>query len=308
MMNCGENRERIILMLCDELERKERVDLEAHLASCAACAAFLEDERRTSELLARANEEGPSESLLRRCRDDLHRTLGTLARGSEREGTAPGGLLRRLRWSPAWAAGLLAAGIVVGRILPGTGIRSLGGSPEPASDGAATIANVDFHENDPASDRISLTYDTLRRTSLSGTPDDPRIRRVLVDTLRDNRNAGLRLEALDVLRRHVDDRDVRLALLRAVREDENAGARLKALEALKEHAAGDPEVRGVIVQALLKDTNPGMRVRAIDALRGTRGPETLAVLKRLADEDPNEYVRLRSAAMVSEMLPQERVR
>ncbi len=304
-MNCVNNRERIILMLCDELGQKERVDLEAHLASCAACAAFLEDERRTSELLALAGEEGPSDSLLRRCRDELHRILGTLARGNAIEGMAPAGLLRRLRWSPAWAAALLAAGFVVGRVLPGTGIPSL---PGTASDGAATIANVDFRENDPASDRVSLTYDTLRRTSLSGTPDDPRIRRVLVDTVRGNRNAGLRLEALDVLRRHVDDREVRLALLRAVREDENAGARLKALEALKGHAAGDPEVRGVILQALLKDTNPGVRVRAIDALRDTRGPETLAVLKRLADEDPNEYVRLRSAAMVSEMLPQERVR
>ena len=307
-MNCGDSRERIILMLCDELDANQRVDIEAHIASCAACAGFLGDERRTSELLARAADEAPSEALLKRCREDLHRALGAMAPGSARESMAPGGLLRRLRWSPAWAAALLAAGFVVGRIFPGTGLPSLRASREPASDGVATIANLDFHENDPVSDRVSLTYDTLRRTSLSGTPDDPRIRRVLVDTVRDNRNAGLRLEALDVLRRHVDDREVRTALLRAVREDDNVGARLKALEALKGHAAGDPEVRDAIVQALLKDANPGVRVRAIDALKDTRGPETLAVLRRLADEDPNEYVRLRSAAMVSDLLPQERVR
>src|SRR5258705_5092983 len=50
----------------------------------------------------------------------------------------------------------------------------------------------------PFPTRRSSDLDTLRRTSLSGTAGDPRIRRVLVDTVRDSRNAGLRLEALDV--------------------------------------------------------------------------------------------------------------
>ena len=197
---------------------------------------------------------------------------------------------------------------MAGRAFPGAGIPSLEKRPGTTPEAGSTIANVDFHDTDPLSDRISLSYDTLRRTSLSGSAGDPDIRRVLLDTVRDSRNAGLRLEALDALRRHADNRQVRQALLRAVREDDNAGARLKALEALKEHAADDPEVRGAIVQALLKDTNPGVRVRAIDALKGARGPETLAVLKRLADEDPSEYVRLRSAALVSEMLPPGTVR
>ena len=172
----------------------------------------------------------------------------------------------------------------------------------------STIANVDFHESDPLSDRVSLSYDTLMRTSLSGSPTDPRIRRVLVETVRDSRNAGLRLLALDVLRRHLDDREVRQALVRTVREDDNAGARLAALEALKARVAEDAEVRGAVVDALVKDTNPGVRVRAVDALEGARGPETLAVLRRLADHDPNEYVRLRSAALVSDMMPQESLR
>ncbi|PYT36550.1 MAG: hypothetical protein DMF52_06745 [Acidobacteria bacterium] len=308
MMSCESNRERIILMIYGEVEESARLDLEAHLATCAACAAVFEDERRTAGILASAPMDGPPEALLQRCRDDLHRALEKNSSRGRVEGARAGALSRRLWWSPAWATALLVAGFAVGRAFPGAGLPSLGHRPEPATEGAATIANVDFHENDPLSDRVSLTYDTLLRTSLSGTASDPRIRRVLVDTVRDNRNAGLRLEALDVLRRHVDDRDVRQALLRAVREDENAGARLKALEALTGRAAGDPEVRGAIVQALLKDPNPGVRVRAIDALKDTRGPETLAVLRRLAEQDPNEYVRQRSAALVSEMLPQGTVR
>ena len=308
MMLCDKYREPIVLMIHGELEGAERLDLEAHLLDCPTCSAALEEERRLIGLLARTPDEGPSPELLRRCRDDLRSALGEGTAAGRGSRTAPASRSWRLRLSPAWALALLAAGFAVGRAFPGSGLPSLGRHPDTAPEAGTTIANVDFHETDPLSDRISLTYDTLRRTSLSGTAGDPRIRRVLVDTVRDSRNAGLRLLALDVLRGHVDDREVRAALVRAVRDDDNAGARLKALEALKGRAADDPEVRHAIVEALVKDTNPGVRVRAIDALQGTRGPETLAVLKRLADRDPSEYVRLRSAALLSEMLPQESAR
>jgi HEAT repeat protein len=308
MMDCEKNREPIVLLIHGELAGAQRREMETHLQACATCAAAMDEERRLSGLVARPPEEEPSPELLRRCRDDLHRALGAERTAAPRAGATAGFRSWRLRLSPAWTVALLATGFVVGRAFPGSGLPSLGPRPDTALEAGTTIANVDFHETDPRSDRISLTYDTLRRTSLSGTAGDPRIRRVLVDTVRDSRNAGLRLEALEVLRGHADDREVRAALVRAVRDDDNAGARLKALEALRGRAADDPEVRGAIVEALVKDTNPGVRVRAIDALQGTRGPETLAVLKRLADQDPNEYVRLRSAALVSEMLPQENTR
>jgi len=308
MMHGESNRERIILMICGELDDAALRELEAHLAECSACATVLEEERAMADLARGAPDEGPSAALLRCCRQDLHGVLRQEMAAERNDGLRARARPWRLRVSPAWALALVVGGFVAGRAFPGGGLPSLSQRPETAPEGAATIANVDFGESDPLSDRVSLTYDTLQRTSVSGTASEPRIRRVLVDTLRDSRNAGLRLLALDVLGRHVDDHEVRAALLRAVREDENAGARLKALEALRGRAADDPEVRGVIVQALLKDSNPGVRVQAIDALKETRGPETLAVLKRLADNDPNEYVRLRSAALVGEMQPLGAVR
>ncbi len=296
-MDCEANRRQIVLLLCGELEDAGRHGLEAHLRECAACTAALEEERRLVRLLEGAPAVEPSVDLLEGCRRDLRAAL--------RAGSAERRLLpfRAMRLWPAWAFALLAAGFAAGRLVPGGGRPGWGGAAAPEA--GATIANVDFRDSDPRTERIRLTYDTLKRTALEGTAGDPRIRRVLMDTVRQNRNAGLRLEAIEALRRHADDREVRRALLGAVREDDNPGARLKALEALEGHAAGDPEVRGAIVQALLRDSNPGVRVRAIDALKDARGPETLAVLRRLADADPNDYVRLRSAALVGEMLPQE---
>ncbi len=297
MMDCEANRRQIILMLCGELEGAGLHRLEEHVRECAACAATLEEERRLIQLLEDAPAVEPSADLLEDCRRGLRAALRS--ESAERRSFS----FRGMRLWPAWALALLAAGFVAGRLLPGAGRPGWGG--EAAPEAGATIANVDFRDSDPRTERIRLTYDTLKRTALEGTAEDPRIRQVLLDTVRQNRNAGLRLEAIEALRRHADDREVRRALLGAVREDENPGARLKALEALEGHAVGDPEVRGAIMQALLRDSNPGVRVRAIDALKDARGPETLAVLRRLADDDPNDYVRLRSAALVGEMLPQE---
>ena len=296
-MDCEENRRQIVLMLCGELEDAGRHGLEAHLRECAACAAALEEERRLVRLLEGAPAVEPSVDLLEGCRRDLRAALRT---GSAGRRSWP---FRGMRLWPAWAFALLAAGFAAGRLVPGAGRPGWGGEAAPEAGG--TIANVDFRDSDPRTERIRLTYDTLKRTALEGTAGDPRIRQVLMDTVRQNRNAGLRLEAIEALRRHADDREVRRALLGAVRDDDNPGARLKALEALEGHAADDPEVRGAIVQALLRDSNPGVRVRAIDALKDARGPETLAVLRRLAYDDPNDYVRLRSAALVGDMLPQE---
>ncbi len=304
-MRCEDRREAIVLLVYDELQDEARRELESHLSGCVPCAAALEEGRRVAEL-ARGAEEGPSEALLRRSRDELQRALRAESGGESYVAPRPW----RFRLNPAWALALVLSGFVAGRAIPGGVAPATGGRPDSATGALedATIANVDFHESDPPSDRVSLSYDTLRRTSLTGTSSDPRIRQVLVDTLRDNRNAGIRLEALDVLRRHADDRVVRQALLRAVREDDNAGARLKALEALKGHVGDDAEVRGAVVQALLRDTNPGVRVRAIDALGEARGPETMSVLRRLADHDSNEYVRLRSAALLGAMQPVEGTR
>jgi len=289
-MGCESNRRAIVLLLCGELQEAEREALEAHLRECFDCQASVADERRIQQLVESAPAAEPSETLLESCRRDLRTALRP----------SPGGRIAPLRpWMrlwPAWALTLLAAGFAAGRLYPGV-------ATTPKTE--KTIANVDFRDSDPRTERISLTYDTLRRTALEGTAGDPRIRQVLLETVKQNRNAGLRLEAIEALRRHADDPEVRRVLLGAVRDDDNPGARLKALEALQGRAAGDPEVRGAITQALLRDTNPGVRVRAIDALKDSRGPETLAVLRRLADGDPNDYVRLRSAALLSDASSQE---
>src|SRR5207249_8049415 len=72
-------------------------------------------------------------------------------------GRGPRGL--RFRLSPAWGLALLVVGFLAGRVVPGGGSLLPGrGQPTPSDDGA-TIANVDFHDSDPGSGRVRLTFD-----------------------------------------------------------------------------------------------------------------------------------------------------
>ncbi len=306
-MECDRNRERILLLLYGEIDPAAHSELQQHIEGCSACRVALAEEHRLLAVLAERPPAEPSPALLARCRTDLELAL--------REKAAP----RLAR--PAWWAGLqptpiyallfLTIGFLAGWIAPGRGFSSVPGSAVvPAGQGEApeieaVVAGLKSLQADAGTGQISLSYDLRRSTSLVGHVTDPRIRDLLVETVRRSPNAGLRLDAVDALRRHVDDEGVRSALLRAIQQDRNAGVRLKALGAFDSRTIADPAVRGAFMDAMLRDENPGVRVWAIDALARARIPELLPVMERLARQDRDAYVRLRSNAFVDEMSARE---
>jgi hypothetical protein len=163
------------------------------------------------------------------------------------------------------------------------------------------VGNLKSLRFDPSRDRVSLNYDMLQRSSFEGRVDDPEIRRMLIDTLSNSSNAGLRLDAIDLLGAQVADFEVRRALMRALRDDQNPGARLKALAALDVRASSDSEVRDVVTDALLRDDNLGIRIRAIDSLARAGNPTLAPLMRRLARDDANPYIRRRSGAIADAM-------
>ncbi|HEU4403655.1 MAG TPA: HEAT repeat domain-containing protein [Candidatus Polarisedimenticolia bacterium] len=297
-MSCETARRQMLLLLYEEIDPGERQRLLGHVRDCAACGEALAEERRRHALLAEARPVEAPDDLLTLCRQDLSALL-------EREAEAPAARHAwRWRLSPVFALSLLVVGFLAGWAAPGAGVFSLGSrGRRGGAGGGAAVSSLSSLAADPGSGQVRLSYDTLQRTSLEGRADDPDIRRLLVGALRDSLNAGLRLDAIDALRRATGETEVREALLKTILEDENAGARLKALEALRERAATDAEVREGMVNALLTDVNPGVRVRAVDILSRTRASDLQPVFERLSREDPNTYVRMRSAAALDDMVP-----
>src|ERR1019366_2437975 len=105
------------------------------------------------------------------------------------------------------------------------------------------------------------------------------------------------------------DPDVRRAICTAARTDHNPGVRMKALETLQ-GLGQDALVQQTLIEALQNDSNSGVRVEAINllvnALRadgqpGSADPRILSVLRDRLRNDPNNYIRLQSAAALRQL-------
>ena len=186
---------------------------------------------------------------------------------------------------------------------------------------------------DGAPGTLQLQVRTEQPLVLSGTVDDPDLRNVLTYVVSngDQTDPEVRMDCLEALKGHASDPDVRHALLFAVRKDQNAAVRMKALESLRD-AVSDSSVREVLMETLERDPNPGVRVQAVNLLVGSLAPapanaphsprmmqspqvpapapdpsleRVIRTLQDLQRNDPNRYVRLRSAAALKQIGPRE---
>jgi HEAT repeats len=192
------------------------------------------------------------------------------------------------------------------------------------------VAGINFA---PTSDGAPGTLQVHVRTEeplvISGSVDDPDLRRVLTYVVEngDQTDTGVRLDCLEALRARNADLDVRRALLFAARKDQNPAVRMKALESLRD-AVADKAVRETLIDALEHDANPGVRVEAVNLLVRSLEPGALdasantepalapdgaerpldpsmehvvRTLQELQRNDPDRYVRLRSAAALRQI-------
>ena len=181
----------------------------------------------------------------------------------------------------------------------------------------ADVAGISVLPSDGEDDspRVELQLRSQQPVTLSGTVNNDDVKDVLLGVLRNGERfcPDVRLDAVDLLRARNNDPDVRAALCHTVRSDRNAAVRLKALEALD---GTEPEdiVQQTLLSALVDDDNPGVRVEAINELRelaangrvSSNDGHMLSVLRDRMQKDPNTYIRLQSAQAIRELGPREK--
>jgi hypothetical protein len=89
-------------------------------------------------------------------------------------------------------------------------------------------------------------------------------------------------------------------MLYALEHDSNAGVRLKALDGLRRFAMDAP-TRDVLTHVLLTDDNPGVRTGAIDMLVQHKEDQMVGVLQGLLHHEDNGYVRQRCERALHDM-------
>ncbi len=337
-VRCEDIESLAVLYACDELDAGARAELDAHAAACPACAAVLSREGRLQQAVASL--EQPADSLdrsgllLAQCRSQLAESLddqqARANRSAWRSIFSPvawwGALRHTLIYHPAMSMTfLVVAGFLAGvagqrlRVVPSQAVSprpvmTVSASPKISdqqlqSAGSAHVAWVTPSGSRTPTVQVQLMSQTPM--NIVGAPDDADVERALTFVLENSQrfDPDARLDSLDVLRTRAADPAVRRSLCAAARLDRNPGVRMKAIEALQGFEQ-DPAVRQTLLDALQSDDNSGVRVEAINllvsALQSNNGsaapdPQTLEVLRDRLRNDPNNYVRLQSAAALREL-------
>ncbi len=295
-------RQWLSLSIYGELSEDEQSRLGEHLEKCQTCRQELTELRRLQSLLD-SNLAEPPPGLLAEARAQL--------RGSLRAQRPPSRVLSllpplgRLQTPIALAASLLV-GLLLGRwMLPSA-------APEAPDDWLARglgLANIQFLDADPSDGELEVRFDAVRTIQLRAAFSDPRIQAVLLGALRAEGNPGTRIQAVAAVQEEAApsrSESLRGALIEAVKFDENAGVRKRALSVLAEMPRR-ADVQRALIHVLVHDPNPGLRVAAITALESdavgevSLDQETLRQLEQSVSSEKNDFIRLRSKALLEEV-------
>jgi hypothetical protein len=293
-MNCDLVGELTDLYLYGELSSQQEEEFEQHTHECAACRAAL-DRREAAHRAIDGHRLLPPPDLLQECRRSLFQSPAIERRPplwASLFSFRPGfGNATR----PMGALALVALGFFASRLTPREG------SPlnQASVMGDPVISTIRSVQPD-ASGHVQIALDETRRRLISGSLSDGAIERLMLTAVRDESNAGLRVESIEILKQRTGSADVRDALLTALRNDPNPGVRFKALEGLK-GMASQPEVRQTLSFVLQNDQNPGVRIQAIDLLTQHQDAALVGTLQRLVSKESNNYVRQRCERALQEL-------
>ena len=150
------------------------------------------------------------------------------------------------------------------------------------------VVQVLFNRVVPESVEGSLNDPEIRKLLLMGTQADvmSSVRKDAVKMLVHECREGHACPA------ETDGKGIRAALLTAVRSDKDAGVRMKALEGLQPYVGQDRKVRDALLVALLHDPSPQVRRTAVELLEPVDADSSVRqVLQTVSTTDDNPYVR-----------------
>lgn len=336
-MTCEQAQESIALAVYGELPDEDRHLLAQHLVVCESCRAEYEAVEGLRKAMSLSPQEESSANLLAQARLRLEEALDAVPQGGllVRLGRRFRLGLVRLSSAPVMASALLVFGLAAGgyggfrlgahklhvqqseMILKALPIRPASvaisnGSVEaanvkPVADGpndslmidtaAAQIANVSQILNAPNSNRVEIRFNRLVPESISGSINDPYIRRLLLLGVVAPQNPMVRDISVDLIARECatgrcNEGPDRRALMDALRYDNDPGVRLNALAGLQPYIASDVHVRNAVLDAMLHDADPIVRVQAIELVAPIEADSSVRqVLHTVAAQDENPQIR-----------------
>jgi HEAT repeat protein/putative zinc finger protein len=179
-------------------------------------------------------------------------------------------------------------------------------APKPVIPPAAEITNISSIVRQPNSEIVEVRYNQVVPQQMEGSLDDPKIRELLMVASEDSTSSDVRDDSVGLLAAECraghscQAAGIRDALMVVLRYDKNAGVRLKALDGLGPYVAADTRVRDAVLEALLNDTDPRIRTEAVNILEPVEADTSVRqVLHSVANSDQNPQIRTVSRQVLS---------
>jgi hypothetical protein len=179
-------------------------------------------------------------------------------------------------------------------------------APKPVIPAAAEITNISSIVRQPNSEIVEVRYNQVVPQQMEGSLDDPKIRELLMVASEDSTSSDVRDDSVGLLAAECraghscQAAGIRDALMVVLRYDKNAGVRLKALDGLGNYVAADTRVRDAVLEALLNDTDPRIRTEAVNILEPVEADTSVRqVLHSVANSDQNRNIRTVSREVLS---------
>jgi hypothetical protein len=304
-VNCKEYQHQITLLLYEELPEGRRPELEAHLHACRDCKETFESEQAMHSVFSEdiAGWDVPSD-LLVESRRGLADELDRIERKRSWWRMPTFSVVftpMRLLESAALIAMGLALGVYVSNQqarVPATVAQNL-----PVENQAiprnGTISNLQVVNADPATGQVELAGEISQPLRFHGKMEDDTVRQLVFSALRDVKNPGSRLKAVEILSQNPTDESIEEALISALVYDEDPGVRMRALESLQKFA-NEEHVRAAFLHTLQNDGNAGIRIEAINALtaQNEKDADLAKSLEEVTRQDDNPYIRAKVLQLV----------
>ena len=301
-MTCHQVQTNLSLFLYGDLDFATEEALEEHLAECPACQLALDREKAWHANLNAERADLPLD-LLAQCRRDLD--IATRAEGKTKpvmpfwERVAAFIGVSTNRWSErlAVASLFLFLGFALSHWNNRFDVVSRFTAPGDLAE-ASLLGGVQVRDVRPIGDgKVRLSLDQIQRGEIVGSLSDEVVRRLLLSTIKNSADAGLRVDSVELLVGQ-NGPEVRQVLLHSATNDPNAAVRLKALQGLRAFQA-DEETRSALLSVLQYDENSGVRSEAMEVLvpSGVNvrlAPDVAGAFQQIIrSEQEDDFIRLR---------------
>src|SRR3990172_7938159 len=260
--------EMLILYSWSELKKEERNEFERHMLGCDSCRNKLEELKKLHDLVTTNITEELDENALFESRQELLAEIRSLNRKKFQFSriweylTTPTSGSLRFAYSLASVVILFAVGYFI--LFKSTDRK--GQVTNDIAKVESSITNLEFINSDFEKGEVEIVYDQITPVKVKGNVNDAEIQKVLAQSLIDNENPGVRKEAMNALCNLQFDDQIRDAMIHVLQNDKNSGLRIQAINCLDVkndlQKITDPNTINVLKKKMEEDENSYIKLRA----------------------------------------------